>query len=162
VIEAVRIPVGKGFYDNLEETLNYALRARGKFHSYIQSDTLSIDIDKKGFLLNVEISIPKDKWAIDEAMTLPKKAPPSNIRFLDYRLNIAGESYITNAGKNCLRIRFSADSQVRTYEIAKDLLADVNLVSELAGLWILNISDDYGFKGEMAFRKGAKPDAGKQ
>jgi len=149
-----KIPIGRGFYDNYEGVLNFAIKTRGKFHSYIQSDCLSMDLDKKGGLLNIEVSVEREMWAIDKKLVPPRDVPLKKLRFLDYRLNIEGESYLTNESRDLLYICFTKDNQVKTYEIAENLLADVNLVSELAGLWILGVVDDYGFKSEMAFRRG--------
>jgi uncharacterized protein YuzE len=149
-----KIPIGKGFYDNAEGILNFAIKTRGKFHSYIQSDCLSIDLDKKGGLLNIEVSVDREAWAAESELVPPDDVAIKKLCFLDYRLNIEGESYHTNQSKDLLYICFSDDDQVKTYEIAENLLADVNLVNELAGLWILNLVDDFGFKSEMAFRKG--------
>ena len=54
VVDTNKIPKGMGFYDNYENILNFAIKTRGKFHSYIQSESLSIDLDKKGKLLKKE------------------------------------------------------------------------------------------------------------
>ncbi len=143
-----------GFYDNHEGVLNFAIKRQGKFNSYIQSQCLSIDVDKKGNLLNIEVSVSRDQWASDDMLIAPPDVPFKKLRFLDYRLNIEGESYYSNQAKDLLYICFSRENHVKTYEIAENLLADVNVVSELAGLWILNIVEDYGFKSEMAFRRG--------
>ena len=154
VADAKRIPRAKGFYDNIENLLNFPIKARGSFHSYIQSDRMSMDIDKKGFLLNIEISVPKDEWVADDRITPPSAGGLAKLRFLDYRLNISGESYFTNREKNLLYICFAQDKHVKTLEIAENLLADVNVVNELVGLWLLDLDEDFGFKKEMAFRKG--------
>ena len=151
-----KIPMGMGFYDNYEGILNFAVKRKGKFHSYIQSERLSIDVDKHGNLLNIEASVSKDRWVSDHKLVAPQHVPVKDIRFLDYRLNIAGESYYTNDKKDLLYICFSKENHLNTFEIAENLLADVNVVSELAGLWVLNIVEDYGFKSEMAFRRGDK------
>ena len=149
-----KIPIGRGFYENYEGILNFAVRTRGKFHSYIQSDQLSIDISKSGGLLNIEVSVPKDQWVQDKKLAPPQDAPFRKLRFLDFRLNIKDESYLTNESRDLLYVCFSKDSHIKTYEIAENLLVDVNVVSELAGLWVLNVVDDFGFKSEMAFRRG--------
>jgi hypothetical protein len=146
--------MGKGFYDNYEGVLNFAVKTRGKFHSYIQSDFLSIDLDKKGELLNIEVSMVRDMWSRERGLAPPQDVPLKKIRFLDYRLNIEGETYHTDESGQLLYICFSEDNHVKTYEIAENLLADVNVVNELAGLWILGVVDDYGFRSEMAFRRG--------
>ena len=156
VAGAKKIPQAKGFYDLMEDTLNFPIKARGKFHSYIQSEYLSIDIDKKGFPLNVEVSLPRGDWTADPRIVVPVGAEMSKLRFLDYRLDISGESYFTNEKKDLLYICFAQEQHVKSFEIAENILADVNLVNELVGLWLLNLEEDYEFKAEMAFRKGAK------
>jgi hypothetical protein len=115
-----------------------------------------MDIDKKGGLLNIEVVLPRDAWAVDTKLAIPQSAPFKKLRFLDHRINVEGESYHTNESRDLLYICFSPDNHVETYEIADNLMADVNVVSELSGIWILNIQDDYGFKSEMAFRRGDK------
>jgi len=148
--------MGKAFYDNAEHLLNYVLKTRGKFHSYIQSDHLSMDIDKKGQLLNIEVGLDKVSWVVRDDLTVPTEVPLRKLRFPDYRLDIECEEYFTNDSKDMLYIRFAEDKHVKTYEIAENLFADVNLVSELAGFWLLGVDEDYGFKKEMAFRRGSK------
>jgi len=148
--------MGRGFYDNVENVLNYVLKTKGKFDSYVQSEHLSIDIDKKGGLLNVEVALERNLWKIDSKLKAPHETPLKKLKFIDTRLNISGESYLTNEAKDLLLIRFADENHVKTYEIAENLLADVNVVSELAGIWIINLQDDYGFKSEMAFRRGAE------
>ncbi len=140
----------------MENLLNFPIKARGKFHSYIQSEFLSIDTDKKGFPLNIEVSVPREEWTADPRIVIPSDAEMSKLRFLDYRLDISGESYFTNERKNLLYICFAQDRHIKTCEIANNLFADVNLVNELVGLWLLNLEEDYEFKAEMAFRKGNK------
>jgi len=150
------IPQAKGFYDLMENLLNFPIKTEGKFHSYIQSEYLSIDTDKKGFPLNVEVSCPRDDWTADPRIVVPSGTKKSKLHFLDHRLDISGESYFTNEKKNLLYICFAQDRHVKTFEIAENILADVNLVNELVGLWLLNIEEDYEFKAEMAFRKGVE------
>jgi len=154
--ETVKIPKGKAFYDTYEKVLNYAVKSRGKFHSFVQSECLSIDIDKSGNLLNIEVSVDRDHWKVDGDFKLPESAGYRKLKFKDHRLDILGETYHSNEGNSVLHISFTEDNHLKTYEIAENLFADVNVVSELAGLWILHIEDDYGFKKEMAYRKGKK------
>lgn len=148
--------MGRGFYDNVENVLNYVLKTKGKFHAYVQSEYLSIDLDKKGGFLNVELALERDLWVVDPKLVVPGHAPLMKLRVLDKHLNISGESYLTNEARDALLIRFSDENHVKVYEIAEGLMAEVNLVHELSGLWIVNIQDDYGFKSEMAFRRGGR------
>jgi len=148
--------MGRGFYDNAENVLNYVLKTKGKFHAYVQSEYLSIDLDKKGGLLNVELALERDLWIVDPKLKAPEHVPLMKLRVLDRRLNISGESYFTNEARDALLIRFSDENHIKVYEIAENFFAEVNLVQELAGLWITNIEDDFGFKSEMAYRRGAQ------
>ncbi|MBU1319113.1 MAG: hypothetical protein KKH67_07945 [candidate division Zixibacteria bacterium] len=151
-----KIPMGRGFYDKYENVLNYVLKTKGKFDSYVQSEFLSIDLDKDGGLLNVEVALERNLWKVDLALKVPHEIPIKRLKFSDTRLNISGESYLTNEAKDLLLIRFADENHIKTYEIAENLLADVNVVSELAGIWIINLQDDYGFKSEMEYRRGAE------
>lgn len=154
VVDTNRIPNGKAFYDNFEKVLNFAIKSRGKFYSYIQSDQFSIDLDRRGNILNIEVNIGKEFWEIDPSLRPPENCPYQKLRFLDHRLDILGETFYTDESASFLYISFTNDKHFKTCEIARNLLAEVNLVNEIAGLWILDIEDDYGFKNEMAYRKG--------
>ncbi len=154
VIETVKIPKGKAFYDTFEKLLNYAVKSKGTFHSFVQSEFLSIDVDKSGNLLNVEVSVDRNRWEVVPDLAPPKSAGFRTLKFKDLRLNVHGETYRTGQARDFLHIRFRDDNHLQTYEVAENLLVDVNVVSELSGIWILHIDEDCGFKKEMAYRKG--------
>ncbi len=95
-----KIPMGRAFYDTYEAILNFAMKSRGKFHSYIQSDNLSMDLDKKGFLLNIEVMVSKDEWTPDSKLAPPENVPFKKLRFLAFRAtewtdDIVYQAYLT-------------------------------------------------------------------
>jgi len=156
ITDTNKIPNGKAFYDNFEKVLNFAIKSRGKFYSYVQSDQFSIDLDRRGNVLNIEVNIGKDYWEVDSNIKPPENVPYKKLRFLDHRLDIVGEAYYTDENHSCLYISFTDDNHFKTYEIARNLIVEVNLVNEISGIWLLDIEEDFGFKNEMEYRKSPK------
>jgi len=153
ITNAKRIPNARGFYDNMESSLNVVVKSRGTFHSYIQGSDYSIDLDRMGRVLGLELYTSKDNWTVVPELITPNGCEPRKIRFLDFRKEIEPISFLTNPDKNLCCIKFTEENVTYMYAIAKNLVAEVNVMDELSALWILNLVDDYGFKEETKFRK---------
>lgn len=151
-----RIPAARGFYDVMENSLNFVIKARGKFYSYVQGEDYSIDLDKKGNVLGVELYLERDAWVVVPELLLDNDHEIKRIRILEHRLDVEPVGIYTNEAKDVCCIRFTDEKVSYKYMVAQNLLFEVNVVDELSAVWLLNLEEDFGFKKEMKYRKGKK------
>ncbi len=154
IAETDKVPKARGFYDTMEETLNVAIKARGKFFSYIQGQDYSIDLDRKGRLLGVEIYASRKDWEIVPDMMEPENPGPKLIRILEHREEYEPIGFFTNKKRNLCCMRFTEEKVSYFYLVAENLVFEVNVMDELSAVWILDLIEDFGFKKEMQYRKG--------
>jgi len=154
ISESGKLPSAKGFYDAMEKSLNVVIKSRGKFYSYIQGQDYSLDLDKKGRLLGIEIYKPRDEWLTDKEMVLPEKIENKQIQIMEHRLEVEPLGFFTNNGKDQVCLRFTKEKVSYMYKVAQNLVFEVNVMEELSAVWILDLVDDFGFKKEMKYRKG--------
>jgi hypothetical protein len=153
ISESDKVPSAKGFYDAMEKSLNFVIKFDGKFFSYIQGQDYSLDLDKKGRLLGIEIYKSRDEWTTDKEMVLPKKIEKRQIHIKEHRLEVEPLGFFTNNGKNQVCLRFTKEKVSYLYQVAQNLLFEVNVMDELSAVWLLDLVDDFGFKKEMKYRK---------
>ena len=83
-----KLPLGRGFYQLEEEILFLPVEypnEKIRFFSYLESDTISLHIDRNGRLIFIELSLPRRRWEFRENLVLPEKSKSADIRFLDFR-----------------------------------------------------------------------------
>lgn len=151
-----RIPAARGFYDVMENSLNFVIKARGKFYSYVQGEDYSIDLDKKGNILGVELYLERDAWQVVPELVVGDEHEIKRIRILEHRLDLEPAGIYTNDDRDLCCIRFTHEKVSYKYQVAQNLLFEVNVVDELSAVWLLNLEEDFGFKKEMKYRKGGK------
>jgi hypothetical protein len=154
ISETEKVPSARGFYDNMENSLNVVIKARGKFYSYIQGNDYSLDMDRRGRILGIELYLSRDKWVVDPKLAPPEKCQMRQIQILEHRLEVEQEGFYTNEARDIVCIRFTRENLSYYYKIAQNLLFEVNVLDELSAIWVLNLEEDYGFKKEMRYRKG--------
>jgi len=154
ISETEKIPSARGFYDNMENSLNMVIKARGKFYSYVQGKDYSLDLDRRGKILGIEIYVPREEWIVDRELVPPAKCEMRQIQVLEHRVEVEPKGFYTNEAKNLACIRFTSEKISYFYKVAQNLLFEVNVLEELSAVWILNLEEDYGFKKEMKYRKG--------
>jgi len=155
--EAQRVPQARGFYDTLEESLNIVIKARGKFYSYIQGQHYSVDLDRRGRLLGIEIFLPRKEWIVKSDLMISNDCPPRQISILEHRLEVEPLGIFTTHNRNICRLAFTEEKISYKYRVAQNVIFEVNVLDELSAIWMLNLEDDFGFKKEMDFRKGISP-----
>lgn len=152
--ETRRIPEARAFYDTMEETLNVVIRTSGKFYSYIQGEKYSIDLDRRGNVLGMEIFAPQEEWDVIPGLTPPEKVELRKIRILEHRKEIEPLGFFTDAQGRFCCMRFTEENVSYHFMVAQDLVFEVNVMDELSAVWALNLVQDFGFKKEMKYRKG--------
>lgn len=150
------IPSGRGFYQLEEEALYLPLHypvADERFFSYLESETLSLQVDGQGRLILAEITIPRRRWTVRENLVLPEKAEPVDIRFLDFRESFPAPAILSDRTRQNILIRFSRGPAVHNYFLAQNLIAQADADSRLAAIWVSDIIDDLAGREIAAWRK---------
>ncbi len=149
-------PPGRGFYQLEEDTLFVQVgpfQDRRKFFSYIESDHLSLELDRTGRLIFIEVSVPRRRWQIADDLVAPKVVEPADIRWLDFRENITSPRLLTNEQRSLLKLEFSALTDPLSYYLADSVTAQVDIEGQLGAVWVTEITDDLGGQEIGAFRK---------
>ncbi len=152
--ETKKVPEARAFYDAMEETMNVVIRTSGKFYSYIQGEKYSIDLDRRGNILGMEIFIPVSEWTVIPDLIPPEKNEKRKIRILEHRKEFEPLGFYTNEKNGFVCMRFTEEKVSYHYTVAQDLVFEVNVMDELSAVWALNLVQDFGFKKEMKYRKG--------
>lgn len=149
-------PPGRGFYQVDEDALSVCIGASESdrhFFSYLESDSLRLDINKHGELLFLELNTPRRLWPIEDALQPPVAAERISIRFLDFRATLPEYSIATNATQSLLKITFSNGLAHRKFQIAESLVAQISESNDLIAIWVTEIEDDFAGQKLSAFQQ---------
>ncbi len=147
---------GRGFYQLEEDTLFVQIgefSSEHKFYSYIESDSLRLDIDKSGHLIFLEHNIPRRQWPVDENFSPPTNLKSADIRWTDFRARVGNPFIVTNKKRTRICFRFNNISAQFSFYLAESVFIQVDKENHLAAIWINDITDDIGGKEIAAFRK---------
>jgi len=131
---AGKIPFGRGFYQLEEESLYLPIEyvnLQKRFYSYLDSETVSLHIDRAGRLIFIEVNIPRRRWRVKEHFIPPEIAGPAEARFLDFRKTMAEPKVFCDNNRTNLLILF--DNQPATAIWASDISDD--LAGREIALW---------------------------
>jgi hypothetical protein len=155
------LPVGRGFYQLEEESLYVQVSPfdrKHRFFSYLEANSLRLDIDKEGRLLFIEVSIPRRRWPVDENLSAPAGSKPADVRWLDFRRQVRDPRFFTNAGRSVLKIDFSRrtdanDSAGQVLRIAESVCVTTDSSGLVRHIWITDIVDDLAGQEIASFRR---------
>ena len=150
------IPAGRGFYQLEEEALYLPIIHPSHdrhFFSYLDSETVSLQFDREGRLIFIEIPVPRRRWHLRQNLVHPEKADAADVRFLDFRSSFAPPTLICSQYRNQLLIRFQRGPAEHNYYLAENLIAQVTSANELAAIWAFEIVDDIAGKEISAWRR---------
>jgi len=153
------LPRGRGFYQLEEEELYLPIEyAEGKarFFSYLESETVSLHLDKTGRLIFIELTLPRRRWRYKENLIVPERAAIADIRFLDFRQSFKAPSVLCDKTRENLMLRFRRGSSAQNYFLAENLIAQVNDKKELMAIWVTNIIDDIAGREISSWRKSIR------
>jgi hypothetical protein len=154
------IPFGRGFYQLEEETLYlpivYPGVEKSHFFSYLESEYLSLQMDRDGRLIFIEISLPRRRWRTLKSLVPPERATGASLRFLDFRAQLAEPSILCDARRQNIMIRFSPGPAIHNYFLAQNIIAQVDRHDHLAAVWVSDIVDDIAGQELAAWRKMAR------
>ncbi len=158
------IPVGRGFYQLEEDELYVPVEFPGKkarFFSYLDSDTVSIQLDRNGRLIFIQVSLPRRRWKARASLVAPESAEPADVRFLDFRDSFKKPSIFCDKKRQKVMIRFLKEPAANNYKIAANVIAQVGAEGQLVALWIFDIIDDIAGQEIASWRKGLHSPEGK-
>lgn len=151
---------GRGFYQ-LEEDALYvqigSFSSDRKYFSYLESETVRLDLDRSGKLMFIEVSTARRNWPVEKELTPPVNVEPAEIHWLDFRSTIPSPTFSTNPARTMLSLAFSNDERSHSYHLAESVLIDVTEHNRLKAIWITDIIDDLAGAEIAAFRKGMRP-----
>lgn len=150
------IPVGRGFYQLEEDELYVPVEYPGKkarFFSYLDSETVSIQLDREGRLIFVQVSLPRRRWKAKSSLVAPESSEPADIRFLDFRDSFKKPSIYCDKKRQNVMIRFLKEPAVKNLRIAANIVAQVSGDNRLVALWIFDIIDDIAGQEIASWRK---------
>ena len=154
---------GRGFYQLEEDVLFVQIGEfsnEHKFYSYIESDSLRLDIDKQGYLIFIEFNIPRRQWPVDDNFSSPTDLKTADLRWIDFRERVGDPSIITDKKRTRICFRFNNNMPEFSFYLAESVIIQVDNENHLVAIWIDDITDDIGGKEIAAFRKkvrGGKP-----
>ena len=147
---------GRGFYQ-LEEDILYVqigtFSSERKFYSFIESESLRLDIDKSGHLIFLEYKIPRRQWKVDENFILPTDLQPADLRWTDFRERVNDPFVKTNKNKTGICLRFGKYSPEFSFYLADFVFLQTDKSNHLAAIWVDDITDDIAGREIAAFRK---------
>ena len=155
-----RIPVGRGFYQLEEDALYVQIApwdSDHRFFSFIESDTVRLDVDKHGSLLFIEVSEARRHWTEMESLVIPKAVAPADIRWADFRETIAQPQLLSDHTREHLQIKYSDLPPALADEIAGSVLVQVTRENIVTSVWVTDIIDDLAGQEIAWFRTAMRP-----
>ncbi|SYZ73888.1 hypothetical protein TRIP_C60158 [Candidatus Zixiibacteriota bacterium] len=154
------IPFGRGFYQLEEDALYLPIAYPGEnknhFFSFLESDFVSMQMDREGRLIFIELSLPRRRWHALQTLVPPESAAPGNIRFLDFRQRLAEPSILCDLRRQYVMIRFSQGPATHNYSLAQNMIAQIDRHDRLAAIWVSDIIDDIAGQELSAWRKAIR------
>jgi hypothetical protein len=151
---SVTIPCGRGFYQLEEEELYLPIihesRQKAKFFSYLESEYVSLQFDRDGRLIFVEITLPRRRWKERAGFEMPREARTADIRFLDFRNSLPPSKIFCDHTRQSLMLQFARVSNGPLYYLAENLFALLDDQNHLATIYATDITDDIAGR-EIAF-----------
>ncbi|UCD17412.1 MAG: hypothetical protein JSV44_00430 [Candidatus Zixiibacteriota bacterium] len=142
---ASRVPRGRGFYQLEEEALYVPVEYPGqksRFFSYLDSDTVSFQLDRDGRLIFIEITLPRRRWKVKPHLVPPEIAEAADVRFPDFRERFPNPSVFCDEIRQLLLIRFGRGPSAHNYYLAENLIAQTTEENRLVAIWVSDITND--------------------
>lgn len=156
------IPRARGFYQLEEDTLYFPLETghgHARLFSFLDSDFVSLQVDREGRLIFVEISLPRRRWQVEPSLVLPEYATPADVRFLDFRERFDEPAILCDNKYQTVHVKFSDLPARTTCLLAENLLAQTDNENNLTGLWLSGIVDDRAGQHISSWRKMLRTDS---
>jgi hypothetical protein len=142
--------LGRGFYQVDDGTLFVQIgpfQHSRHFFSYLESESVRIDIDREGRPIFIEVGLPRQRFQ------MPPAVEAADLRFTDFRKTIGQPTLLASPNRSSLLIRFDRSSRSRCYHLADSVIAQLSDDGELMAIWVMDIVDDFAGQQLAAFRK---------
>ena len=153
------IPRARGFYQMEEDTLYFPIetgQSRSHYFSFLDSEFVSLQLDRDGRLIFVEIILPRRRWQVEPNLVHPEQSVPGDIRFLDFRERFDEPEILCDSHYQTVYIKFSSRSAKFTYRLADNVLVQVDAHDHVTATWLSGITDDRAGKRISAWRKALR------
>ena len=148
--------LGRGFYQVDDGTLFVQIgpfQHSRHFFSYLESESVRIDIDCEGRPIFIEVGLPRQRWQLFPGFQMPPAVEAVDLRFTDFRKTIGQPTLLASPDRSSLLIRFNRSTRSRCYHLADSVIAQVSDDGELMAIWVMDIVDDFAGQQLAAFRK---------
>ncbi len=150
------VPPGRGFYQCEEDTLYVQtglFRPERRFFSYLESRHVRFDIDRFGRLMMIEVNYPRRRWSVCNEINLPPIIETADVRWLDFRADMAEPEIFTNRNRDLLWLCFDRSHSRSWVQIAESVLLQIDRHSHVTGVLINDIVDDLAGRELAAYRR---------
>ncbi len=157
------LPPGRGFYQLEEDALYFQVGGFTKplpFFSYLESETVRFDINRRGRLIFVEVSLPRRQWQVESDFELPKASDQARILFLDFRQQTKQPRIKTDLTRESLRLEYETNGGTHTFQVSANLYLAVNNAGHLASVTMTSLTDDLAGQELTSFRRRNMVDSG--
>jgi len=140
-----KIPSARSFYQLEEESLYLPVEYpdnQKRFYSYLDSETVSLHLDRAGRLIFIEVDIPRRRWDIKENFVPPEVADPFEARFLDFRKTMTTPKVFCDNNRDNLLILFDHQAAEQNIYLADNLIAQITSAGFLTAIWAFDFTDD--------------------
>ena len=149
-------PPGRGFYQLEEEALHIPIGVPPpdrRFFSWLESDSVQMDIDRLGKLLFLVVNRPRRQWTLVDGLTAPKTGATADVRWINFRTHFREPGILTNRRRSVVEIAFAEEVAAHTYYLAEHVILQADLDIHPTSLWVTDIIDDLAGQEIMAFRQ---------
>lgn len=147
---------GRGFYQLEEEALFIQIgifTEKKHFFNYLENEIVQFDLDREGYLIFIEIDLPRRRWETVENIHIPKRVEAADIKWLQFREELPDCNIFTNFNKSIMKIEFGKTDSPLFYYLADSVIVETDRNNNLAAIWITDITDDIAGKEIASFRK---------
>jgi len=154
---SVTIPRGRGFYQLEEESLYLPIihspGKKSRFFSYLESDYVSLQFDRDGRLIFIEITLPRRRWKERTDFEIPQNGRTADIRFLDFRNSLPDSKIYCDKTSQSLMLEFMPSTDGPMYYLAENIIARLDNQNHLTAIYAIDIIDDIAGQEIAAWRK---------
>ncbi len=141
---AGEIPSGRGFYQLEEESLYLPIEYpdQKRFYSYLDSETVSLHLDRAGRLIFIEVDLPRRRWDIKDNFVPPEVVKRGEARFLDFRKTMTQPKVFCDSNRDNLLILFDKQPAKHNIYLARNIIAQITSDGFLTAIWAFDFTDD--------------------
>lgn len=136
--------ISAAFYQAEEEALMVPIiyeNPHAQFYSSVESKGISLQCDKDGRLIFINIRKPRRLW-IGERGISATPSPPADIRILDFRCSINEPEFLCDRRKTRALIKFAEVHSCDSFQLADNVFLLVYQRKTLNGIYIDTIHPD--------------------